>query len=104
QLRIVYLVYRCVKKNGPPAVNINTSFASAAAMYTVAPDSQRDTTVEKFLKEIASEKPIRFTRRTWPASPTTTRLGSAPVASAHVQWNAPQWSHGRYEAPPPRRQ
>ncbi|XP_052140290.1 uncharacterized protein LOC127760114 [Oryza glaberrima] len=64
---IVYLMYRCVKKNGLPAVNINTntSFApgtAAAAMYTVVPDSQiRNATIERFLKEIAGEKPIRFT-------------------------------------------
>ncbi|EAZ02730.1 G-type lectin S-receptor-like serine/threonine-protein kinase SD2-5 [Oryza sativa Japonica Group] len=59
---IVYLVYRCVKKNGLPAVNINTNPTAAAAMYAVVPDSQiRDATVERFLKEIAGEKPIRFT-------------------------------------------
>uniref|UniRef100_A0A0E0NY54 Protein kinase domain-containing protein n=1 Tax=Oryza rufipogon TaxID=4529 RepID=A0A0E0NY54_ORYRU len=60
-------MYRCVKKNGLPAVNINTntSFApvtAAAAMYTVVPDSQiRNATIEEFLEEIAGEKPIRFT-------------------------------------------
>uniref|UniRef100_A0A0E0N814 Protein kinase domain-containing protein n=2 Tax=Oryza TaxID=4527 RepID=A0A0E0N814_ORYRU len=33
-----------------------------AAMYTVVPDSQiRNATIERFLKEIAGEKPIRFT-------------------------------------------
>uniref|UniRef100_I1Q7Y0 Protein kinase domain-containing protein n=1 Tax=Oryza glaberrima TaxID=4538 RepID=I1Q7Y0_ORYGL len=59
---IVYLVYRCVKKNGLPAVNINTNPTAAAAMYAVVPDSQiRDAPVERFLKEIAGEKPIRFT-------------------------------------------
>uniref|UniRef100_A0A0D9YKG0 Uncharacterized protein n=1 Tax=Oryza glumipatula TaxID=40148 RepID=A0A0D9YKG0_9ORYZ len=38
---IVYLMYRCVKKNGLPAI--------------------RNATIERFLKEIAGEKPIRFT-------------------------------------------
>ncbi|CAM0947986.1 unnamed protein product [Alopecurus aequalis] len=63
---IVYFVYRCLKnKDGFPAININTNTTMAqphAAPYTVVPDSQiRDATVERFLKEIAGEKPIRFT-------------------------------------------
>uniref|UniRef100_A0A453TA15 Protein kinase domain-containing protein n=1 Tax=Aegilops tauschii subsp. strangulata TaxID=200361 RepID=A0A453TA15_AEGTS len=34
----------------------------STALYTVAPDTQiRDATVERFLREIAGEKPIRFT-------------------------------------------
>uniref|UniRef100_A0A453AP74 Protein kinase domain-containing protein n=1 Tax=Aegilops tauschii subsp. strangulata TaxID=200361 RepID=A0A453AP74_AEGTS len=34
----------------------------STGLYAVVPDSQiRDTTVERFLKEIAGEKPIRFT-------------------------------------------
>ena len=62
---IVYFVYRCVKKNGLPAININTTSpapAGSTTLYAVVPDSQiRDATVERFLKEIAGEKPIRFT-------------------------------------------
>ncbi|CAM0947989.1 unnamed protein product [Alopecurus aequalis] len=67
---IVYFVYRCVRKNGLPAININTNTtaaqpaaaASSTAPYALVPDSQiRDATVERFLKEIAGEKPIRFT-------------------------------------------
>ncbi|KAM0879424.1 hypothetical protein ACQ4PT_034237 [Festuca glaucescens] len=65
---IFYIVYRYVKKNGLPAINVNTSVAQAPAVpartapYAVVPDSQiRDATVERFLKEIAGEKPIRFT-------------------------------------------
>ena len=67
---IVYFVYRCVRKNGLPAININTNTtatqpaasSSSTAPYAVVPDSQiRDATVERFLKEIAGEKPIRFT-------------------------------------------
>lgn len=61
-------VYRCVKKNGLPAININTTAAAASssstasALYAVVLDSQiREATVERFLKEIAGEKPIRFT-------------------------------------------
>lgn len=61
-------MYRCVKKNGLPAININTTAAAASsssmasALYAVVPDSQiREATVERFLKEIAGEKPIRFT-------------------------------------------
>uniref|UniRef100_J3MIH4 Protein kinase domain-containing protein n=1 Tax=Oryza brachyantha TaxID=4533 RepID=J3MIH4_ORYBR len=82
---IVYLVYRCVKKNGLPAVNINTntSFAPAAAMYTVVPDSQiRDATVQKFLKEIVGEKPIRFTAAQLGGFTNNYSAGSAPAASA----------------------
>ncbi|XP_044964317.1 G-type lectin S-receptor-like serine/threonine-protein kinase At1g34300 [Hordeum vulgare subsp. vulgare] len=66
---IAYFVYRCVRKSGLPAININTTPVPAAAaepgstaLYAVVPDSQiRDATVERFLKEIAGEKPIRFT-------------------------------------------
>uniref|UniRef100_A0ACD5XRN3 Uncharacterized protein n=1 Tax=Avena sativa TaxID=4498 RepID=A0ACD5XRN3_AVESA len=64
---IAYFVYRCVKENGLPAININTTSAPPAAaastaLYAVVADSQiRDATVEMFLKEIAGEKPIRFT-------------------------------------------
>uniref|UniRef100_A0ACD5YK32 Uncharacterized protein n=2 Tax=Avena sativa TaxID=4498 RepID=A0ACD5YK32_AVESA len=66
---IAYFVYRCVKQNGLPAININTTSAAPAAaastaLYAVVADSQiRDATVEMFLKEIAGEKPIRFTRQ-----------------------------------------
>ncbi|KAM3371993.1 hypothetical protein ACQJBY_019070 [Aegilops geniculata] len=65
---IACFVYRCVRKSGLPAININTTPVAAPAapgstgLYAVVPDSQiRDTTVERFLKEIAGEKPIRFT-------------------------------------------
>ncbi|KQK21008.1 hypothetical protein BRADI_1g58130v3 [Brachypodium distachyon] len=62
---IAYFVYRCVKKNGLPAININTTGAvatPASSLYAVVPDLQIwDATVERFLKEIAGEKPIRFT-------------------------------------------
>uniref|UniRef100_A0ACD5XMB3 Uncharacterized protein n=1 Tax=Avena sativa TaxID=4498 RepID=A0ACD5XMB3_AVESA len=66
---IAYFVYRCVKQNGLPAININTTSAApvaaaSTALYAVVADSQiRDATVEMFLKEIAGEKPIRFTRQ-----------------------------------------
>ncbi|XP_047052250.1 G-type lectin S-receptor-like serine/threonine-protein kinase At1g34300 [Lolium rigidum] len=63
---IVYFVCRYFKKNGFPAININTSAPPAAAastaLYAVVPDSQiREATVERFLNVIAGEKPIRFT-------------------------------------------
>ncbi|XP_044415170.1 G-type lectin S-receptor-like serine/threonine-protein kinase SD2-5 [Triticum aestivum] len=62
---IAYFLYKCVKKNVLPAININTTSpapAGSTTLYAVVPDSQiRDATVERFLKEIAVEKPIRFT-------------------------------------------
>lgn len=104
-IAIAYFVYRYVKKNGLPAININTTSAVAApassSLYAVVPDSQiRDATVERFLKEIAGEKPIRFTRSSSLASPTTTRSGSAPAGWHRVQGHAPQRSCGRREAAP----
>ncbi|KAI5020228.1 hypothetical protein ZWY2020_045116 [Hordeum vulgare] len=67
---IAYAVMQCVE-SGLPTININTIPVPAVAaepgsttLYTVVPDSQiRDATVERFLKEIAGEKPIRFTPR-----------------------------------------
>ncbi|KAI4966417.1 hypothetical protein ZWY2020_040986 [Hordeum vulgare] len=61
-----YFVYRYFEKNGLPTINISAGPAPAVAgsttLYAVVPDSQiRDATVERFLKEIAGEKPIRFT-------------------------------------------
>ncbi|KAE8786942.1 G-type lectin S-receptor-like serine/threonine-protein kinase SD2-5 [Hordeum vulgare] len=68
---IAYFVYRCVRKSGLPTININTTPVPAVAaepgsttLYAVVPDSQiPDATAERFLKEIAGEKPIRFTPR-----------------------------------------
>ncbi|XP_044328661.1 G-type lectin S-receptor-like serine/threonine-protein kinase At1g34300 [Triticum aestivum] len=67
---VVYVVYRHVKKHDVPAVSIIAASVKTAgsttgtALHAVVPDSQiRDATVEGFLKEIAGDKPIRFTAR-----------------------------------------
>ncbi|XP_044320385.1 G-type lectin S-receptor-like serine/threonine-protein kinase At1g34300 [Triticum aestivum] len=67
---VVYVVYRHVKKHDVPAISIIAASVKTAGITTgtllhaVVPDSQiRDATVEGFLKEIAGDKPIRFTAR-----------------------------------------
>lgn len=67
---VVYVVYRHVKKHDVPAISAIAASVKTAgsttgtALYAVVPDSQiRDATVEGFLKEIAGDKPIRFTAR-----------------------------------------
>ncbi|KAF8714053.1 hypothetical protein HU200_028048 [Digitaria exilis] len=65
---VVYLVYRCLKEHGLPSINIKTTgghsgaVAGTAELTPLLPDSTiRGTTIEKFLNEIAREKPIQFT-------------------------------------------
>uniref|UniRef100_A0A453TA06 Protein kinase domain-containing protein n=1 Tax=Aegilops tauschii subsp. strangulata TaxID=200361 RepID=A0A453TA06_AEGTS len=62
-IAIAGFLCRYVKKHGLHAITISTGAAPVStALYTVAPDTQiRDATVERFLREIAGEKPIRFT-------------------------------------------
>nr|CAB3455659.1 unnamed protein product [Digitaria exilis] len=67
---VVYLVYRCLNDHGLPSINIKTTAgvrrggaaAGTAELTPLLPDSAiRGTTIEKFLNEIAREKPIQFT-------------------------------------------
>ncbi|XP_044432495.1 G-type lectin S-receptor-like serine/threonine-protein kinase SD2-5 [Triticum aestivum] len=62
-IAIAGFLCRYVKKHGLHAITISTGAAPVStALYAVAPDTQiRDATVERFLREIAGEKPIRFT-------------------------------------------
>jgi len=61
---IVYLVYRCFRKNGLPSINVKTTSTGrdgGAGEPPSLPDSViRSTTIENFLNEIAREKPVRF--------------------------------------------
>ncbi|KAH7674795.1 Non-specific serine/threonine protein kinase protein [Dioscorea alata] len=88
-----YFLYKCFTKHGLPQININSNSTPANPSSATDGDEKmtaqnswiEDATVERFLNNIAKEKPIRFTRQQL-ASFTrnyTIRLGSGGFGTVY---------------------